>query len=233
MADFLTTHATASQIESIIRDADKEICLISPYLQLSDAFVMRLIEASQSGKRVRIVYGKDDLTPAQAAKLAVLPKLELYFLKSLHAKCYFNEQRMVITSMNLYEFSEKNNREMGVLITRNRDEALYLDALKEAESFIKQADRKASGMLESNAGKFQKKQLQHEAPDGGFCIRCGHTISFNPSRPYCSKCFNKWVEFENPDYNEKVCHRCGKPELTSMNKPMDFRCFQDTQREGR
>ena len=41
--------------------------------------------------------------------------VHLYFSKNLHAKCYLNEKKMIITSMNLYEFSQVNNREMAFL----------------------------------------------------------------------------------------------------------------------
>jgi hypothetical protein len=41
---------------------------------------------------------------------------------------------MVITSMNLYEFSEKTNREMGVLVTG--DEEAYRAAVAEVKSIV-------------------------------------------------------------------------------------------------
>ncbi len=34
--------------------------------------------------------------------------------QNLHAKCYLNEKAAIITSMNLYDFSQVNNNEMGV-----------------------------------------------------------------------------------------------------------------------
>mgnify|MGYP007072815678 CR=1 FL=1 len=44
---------------------------------------------------------------------------------------------MIITSMNMYEFSEKNNREMGILIEANSDKQIYDKAVVEAESILK------------------------------------------------------------------------------------------------
>ena len=43
--------------------------------------------------------------------------IDVYFNEKLHAKCYMNEDTAIITSMNLYEASEKN-RELGVLIQK-------------------------------------------------------------------------------------------------------------------
>ena len=43
---------------------------------------------------------------------------------------------MVVTSMNLYDFSEQNNREMGVLATRQEDEEFFKEAVREANMMI-------------------------------------------------------------------------------------------------
>jgi len=67
-----------------------------------------------------------------------LSYLRLYFSKNLHAKCYLNEDKMIISSMNLYEFSQQNNREMGILIdTANEpDKQVYEDATRDMDSII-------------------------------------------------------------------------------------------------
>ena len=67
-----------------------------------------------------------------------MKNLELRFCENLHAKCYFNENLMVLTSMNLHQFSQSNNREMGVLIKceDKNDEELFLNAKKEANLII-------------------------------------------------------------------------------------------------
>jgi hypothetical protein len=49
---------------------------------------------------------------------------------------------MVITSMNMYEFSEKNNREMGVLVESS--EAVYQEAVTEARSIVAAAEAAVS-----------------------------------------------------------------------------------------
>ena len=44
-----------------------------------------------------------------------------------------NENMCIVTSLNLYEFSQVNNNEMGVLIQRSEDGQLYKDAYEEAQ----------------------------------------------------------------------------------------------------
>ena len=51
-----------------------------------------------------------------------------------------NEEMCIITSLNLYEFSQVNNNEMGVLIQRAEDGQLYKDAYEEAQRIIRISD---------------------------------------------------------------------------------------------
>ena len=62
------------------------------------------------------------------------------YCKNLHAKCYLNEELCIITSLNLYEFSQINNNEMGVLIQRSEDPELYKEAYEEAQRIIRISD---------------------------------------------------------------------------------------------
>ena len=48
-----------------------------------------------------------------------------------------NEELCIITSLNLYEFSQVNNNEMGILIQRGEDAQLYKDAYEEAQRIIR------------------------------------------------------------------------------------------------
>ncbi len=48
-----------------------------------------------------------------------------------------NEELCIVTSLNLYEFSQVNNNEMGVLIRRSEDADLYRDAYEEAQRIIR------------------------------------------------------------------------------------------------
>lgn len=51
--------------------------------------------------------------------------------KNLHAKCYLNENEAIITSMNLYEFSQMNNNEMGIHLTKSGNPELSQAAYDE------------------------------------------------------------------------------------------------------
>lgn len=234
MAKFLTTYGTSHQIENIIRNAKQKLVLVSPYLQLSKTFFERLQDANRQHVEIKIIYGKDDLKPNERNSLAELSRLQLFYFENLHAKCYFNESEMVITSMNMYEFSEKNNREMGVFITRSDDPQLFDDAIKETHSIVQSSElislAKTTRRFYADA-KQKKDSKEASKPKRGYCIRCEERIAYSIDKPYCYDCFVVWSQFENPHYQESVCHGCGEFEKTSMEKPVCYGCYQKYEKE--
>lgn len=142
MPQFLTTIKTSAAIEDIIKKAKKRIVLISPYLKLTKQLYLRLNDAAQKGIPITVVYGKSELRNEEQEQILALKGIKLLFLQDLHAKCYFNEQELIVTSMNMYEFSEKNNYEMGVLFSASADKEIYDEVILEAALFVKNADQK-------------------------------------------------------------------------------------------
>jgi phosphatidylserine/phosphatidylglycerophosphate/cardiolipin synthase-like enzyme len=134
----LRTSSISAELENLIRDDKKELYIISPYLKLSDHIKELLNDKEREKVEVRIIFGKQELAPAEMSYLEELKYVRLYFSKNLHAKCYLNESKMIITSMNLYEFSQQNNKEMGILIdtSNEEDKVVYLEAEKDIESII-------------------------------------------------------------------------------------------------
>jgi phosphatidylserine/phosphatidylglycerophosphate/cardiolipin synthase-like enzyme len=137
MAKFLNTSATNYFLEELIKNAKERLILISPFLKLNDKMKELLADKNRLKIDVRIVYGKSELQPEEINWLKELSYIRTSFCKNLHAKCYLNENLCIITSLNLYEFSQINNNEMGVLIHRSDDENLYKDAYEEAQRIIR------------------------------------------------------------------------------------------------
>src|SRR5688572_16163991 len=141
MAKFLTTAGNSYFIEQVILNAEKSLTIVTPYLKLSATLLDRLKDADRAGIRMSLIYGKNELSETEKKAIKDLANLEIFFCSNLHAKCYHNESSMIISSMNLHEFSEKNNREMGLLIEKAADGEIYRDTIKEIES-IKNASKK-------------------------------------------------------------------------------------------
>lgn len=140
MAKFLNTSATNYFLEELIKDAKDRLILISPYLKLNDRVRELLADKNRLKIDVRMVYGKSELQPAEISWLREQSYVRTSFCKNLHAKCYLNEELCIVTSLNLYEFSQVNNNEMGILIRRSEDAELYRDAYEEAQRIIRISD---------------------------------------------------------------------------------------------
>ncbi len=218
MAEFLTTQGTSYHIENIITSAKKDIILISPYLQFSKTLFERLKDADNRNVEITLIYGKDELKPSERSKLQQLKNLTIYFCENLHAKCFFNEESMVITSMNMYEFSEKNNREMGVLIRAKDDENVFREALREAQSI-------ARSSIKEELSRPKGKPYSRRTKQTGYCIRCKTNIHYNLDAPYCPDCYEVWAKWKDPDYVEPYCHTCGKAYATTIEKPTCSSCY--------
>ena len=137
MAKFLNTSATNYFLEELIKNSKDRLILISPFLKLNDRMKELLADKNRLKIDVRVVYGKSELQPEEINWLTSLPYIRTSFCKNLHAKCYLNEEICIITSLNLYEFSQINNNEMGVLISRSEDPIVYKEAYEEALRIIR------------------------------------------------------------------------------------------------
>ena len=220
----MTTHGTTACIEELISKAQARVVLISPYLKWSRILFERLVEADGRGVQVVIVFGKKELEPEQRRRLDQLKNLSLYFCENLHAKCYFNEKQLIISSLNLHEFSERNNREMSVRVWAS--DRVYKDASAEAQSIIQASklDRGGAVSVVPETPLLSSTKLNSEA--SGRCIRCRKAIPRDADRPFCLECFSIWAGWENWDFEEQYCHLCGSDAVTSRRKPLCDDCFR-------
>lgn len=129
MVEFLGTKQTAAQLEQIIEVAKQELFLVSPYIKADQQIRERLATQANSNSEIRItvIYGGKNprLKPEVWDWLKGLPSVEILYRRHLHAKCYLNEQVALVTSMNLYDYSEINNDEMGLRVSAKDDRDLY------------------------------------------------------------------------------------------------------------
>jgi hypothetical protein len=140
LAKFLNTSATNYFLEELIKGASERLILISPFLKLNDRVKELLSDKNRLKIDVRIVYGKNELQPEEINWLRELTYIRTSFCKNLHAKCYLNEESCIITSLNLYEFSQVNNNEMGIHLSRSQDPEIYREAFEEAQRIIRISD---------------------------------------------------------------------------------------------
>lgn len=121
---FVTTAEFVCHLEKMFRDAEKSIVIISPYIKISQRIRSILLEKTSNDVDVKIVFREDfDLCDIKAS---------LFKRNNLHAKCFFTEKAALIGSMNLYDYSQTNNDEMGFFLTKEESPGLYNTIEKEA-----------------------------------------------------------------------------------------------------
>jgi len=224
MAKFLDTTGISYHLQQLINKANEKLVLISPFLKINERIKQSLEDKNRMKIDIRVVYGKNELQPEENNWLKSMSSIRSSFCKDLHAKCYLNENEAIITSMNLYEFSQINNNEMGILIEKDKDPELYKEVHEEAQRLIRISDElivtveKAPTKEKVNEKKTEKiidKSM-------GYCIRTGIQIPFNIEKPMSYDAFKSWSKYGDKDYPEKYCHFSGEESHgeTSVGKPI-------------
>ncbi len=216
MAEFLDTQGVSYYLKKLINNSNDKLYLISPYLQLNNQLKLSLEDRHKFSIDIIIIYGKvTDINPDDSAWLQSMPGIKLMFHKDLHAKCYFNEKEAIITSMNLYMFSQQNNVEMGIYLSKEKDEDIYKQVAKEVDRIKRGSEHRTISVQKVENKKQNKSQT-------GYCIRTGVEIPFNVEKPMSYEAFKVWNQFGDPDYPEKFCHFSGEPSNgeTSVSKPI-------------
>lgn len=163
MAKFLDTVDQNSVISKIIENAKKKIIIISPYIHLGEHHKNALkLRAEDHKVELTIVFkkneGADPLKHIHKEDLELFKSFKNVFIgydTKIHAKFYGNEKEGLSTSMNLYDYSHNNNKEIGIYVRKklinkkiinlkdNKSDnqfSLYAGLIKLAGGIIKQAD---------------------------------------------------------------------------------------------
>lgn len=226
MAEFLTRHGIVHYLNKIIEEADSELVLISPYIKADDE-TKAILKDKKRSTQIHVIYGKKELSASERAFLDALG-IKTVFLQNLHAKCYLNENEALLTSMNLYQFSQEHNDEMGILVSKVDDAEIYGAIYRQAKRWLSSADEVESAeprkAKSTSATAPPRSRPAVAIPEEGFCIRGKEVIPFNPSRPYCDRHYAIWKRYEDSDYEEKHCHLCGKDVKSTMSKPVGLEC---------
>ncbi len=188
--EFIYDEQIEPAIVRIIDGARRRLVLVSPFNEYSTRVRQALKRAAaRQGLSITVVCRKEkeqDERPLWE-QLESDYRAEVFLVERLHAKVYFNESRAVVTSMNLYQSSATENKEIGFRI---RDEAT-----------LRQINRYVRIRLLG--------QSERLVPHLGLCIRCGRVKNrYDIDKPLCLKCYDEWDG--SRDYPGLYCHRCHK-----------------------
>ena len=226
MAEFCSTTGISHRLEEILKKAQQYVIIVSPYLKTHQRLRELIKELCMKGVGVIIIYGKEDIKDNERGWMQDIKDLRVKSHKNLHAKCYLNEDTALVTSMNLYDYSQIHNTEMGILVSREDDSALYQDIAEEVKRII---------ALTSDTDDRGSEQLPNPVdsdldvtnkPTTGFCIKCGIAVPHDVTRPYCRNCYRKWArKGKNKSQKTRRCHKCNTSTGTTFSKPLCKMCY--------
>jgi len=181
MAKFLYGDELNSELGKIFENAQEKLILISPFIKLQHRY-SSILETKKDKPELEIiiVFGKneDDLSKSMKQDdfnfFKQFPNIEIRYEKRLHAKYYANEESAILTSMNLYNYSQENNIEAGILTsTKGLLGSIASDIITNAtgvntletqasiyfERVIKQSELLFKKVPKYDKGMFSKKYL--------------------------------------------------------------------------
>ncbi|MDQ0638168.1 hypothetical protein QF042_001733 [Pedobacter sp. W3I1] len=247
MIKFLDGDAISAKIIQTIKEADVYLTLVSPYIKLTNKIKSELTYLGKNKPEVEIevVFGKNDKTPNKSLSnedfefLKTLQNIRISYVKELHAKIYCSEDRLMLTSLNLHEFSQAYNFEAAFVIEKpssilaalnnSKTELAWNEALEFVDKVIESSTpvyhkgkvyetswlgfftKLVEEYDEDNSETFFKKPMTtKDSIHLGFCIRTGVNIPFNLKAPYSDTAYKSWKRYGNENYKEKYCHYSGE-----------------------
>jgi hypothetical protein len=135
--EIIETIEQSLEIERIIDFSNNFTIIVSPYLKISNRLRPRLSDCFKRNKNNLILFRENELTKEERNWLGSVTNVQLLPIKNLHAKCYINEKTALVTSMNLYEYSQINNHEIGIKLSLEHNKDQFNKLLKIVHSIIK------------------------------------------------------------------------------------------------
>ena len=159
MSKFLTGKELEDAVYDIIWETESILMIVSPYIKL-DEYFKKLFDKHENNPKIHLllVFGKNEKAVEKSMSKSDFDyfkkflNVSIIYVPNLHAKYYGNEKKGVITSINLYDYSFKNNIEFGVFSQQS-----ILDRFK--KSADNEAWNKCMDIAESNEVVFIKRPV--------------------------------------------------------------------------
>ena len=104
----------------MITNCDHELVIIVPYIKMTNEIFEALQQANARGVETTLVYREKKVNQSELDRLYELDNINILHHPNVHCKMYFDGEDVIIGSLNLYDFSIANNREMGVRLKSRR-----------------------------------------------------------------------------------------------------------------
>ena len=259
--NFLTGKDLTEKIYDTIYNSEEYLFILSPFIQLDNYFKDEVFKTHLNNASVHIIigFGKNENNVNRSFKkediefFTKFPNITIVYIPNLHAKYYGNEKKSVITSMNLLDYSFKNNIEFGVycekkLINITTDpffESAFNTCLNIVEEhgftiFVKRPKyRKKMLIMKDYVGSDTELDLVSELISNGTIKKRKFSefrdekyvnIALKEERKAIEVYNLKNVSLQkNTQQKKGYCIRCKNSILHNLEKPLCRSCYQSWQ----
>ncbi|SFJ23758.1 phospholipase D-like domain-containing protein [Olleya namhaensis] len=145
---FIPPLEIASKIMTLIEESEKELILVSPYVELSNWNKMKkcIDRAILRGVKITFIARKN---AKQNLSFLKRPEINLILVNDLHAKLYLNDNYAIVTSQNIVYYSDVNSIDIAYK-TENTEQRLELiEFINKYVVKIEEAQKKTIKILDS------------------------------------------------------------------------------------
>lgn len=164
MAEFYKGNHLNSKLDEILEKAESSLILVSPFIK----FHSRVKEILNTKKKkhellITVVFGKNEdrieksFSREDFEYISEFPNVEIMYEPRLHAKYYANESASLLSSMNLYEFSQNNNIEFGIYCEKG-----FVDNLLNIPSLDREAWNYFKGVIDDSEVLYRREPVYED-----------------------------------------------------------------------
>ena len=227
MRDFFKTYELTTEILNLISSTKSYCYIVSPYIKIWPQLDRILDIASKQNTILTFIIREDIKSAELIQKLNKEYGFEVIIIKDLHIKLYLNENKCLLSTMNLYDASQHKNLELGY----------YVHNSKEIKKEIIEDYILADKTAVRHPGKFEdlRKELLNKVSEikdilneQGYCVDCQKSIdsNFNLYKPTYVRCKDCYYKPRRKNAKIKFCNFCGQTHDSTEIEPFHYECAQ-------
>ena len=251
MSKFITGKELQDEVYDIIWDAKEVILIVSPFIKL-DEYFKELFDKHLNNPKIHllVVFGKNQKNISKSLSIDDLGyfkkflNVSIVYVPNLHAKYYANESKGVVTSINLYDASFKNNIAFGIFsevnflnaFTKTTDHHAWEKSWEIAENseavFIKRPVFEKN-LLSALIGKnYIKSEILHDTTEKSYSLYGSSKTSIRKITDFPEELILGSSDKERPVREQDLkeiqgfCIRTGTPIPFNLKKPFSEQAYK-------
>ena len=113
MVEFLSTQLASHEFENLIKNAKEHLYIICPHIETSESLIEFLKSKLDQKVKVILIHRTGNISQSERQRWLDLKNVSLRHLPNLNAKCVFNEESMIIGSLNILDKFAQHSRDTG------------------------------------------------------------------------------------------------------------------------